>query len=189
MATSDSTSLVDHLLIAMPNIKDPVFSGSVIYICEHNPRGAVGLVINRSSEVSLRTLFQRIGMDLQIRVGNYLPVMSGGPVQEDRGFVLHSPAGEWSSSMRVADDIALTTSRDIMEVIAAGQSPKGWLIALGYAGWTGGQLESEITRNDWLTVRADRAILFETPLEKRLDAAYQLLGVDRRLLTSTAGHA
>ena len=182
-------SLVNHFLIAMPNMHDSNFAGSLIYLCEHNERGAMGIVVNQSSTVSLGDLFERIDLELKITAGSYLPVMAGGPVQNDRGFVLHTPLGEWSASLKVNDTLALTTSKDILEAVVDGKGPAQWLVALGYAGWSAGQLDREITRNDWLTVPATTHVLFDTPLDRRLAVVYQQLGFDPLMLSASAGHA
>ena len=187
--TAKFPSLANQFLLSMPHMNDPNFSGSLIYICEHSEKGAMGLIVNKSSDVSLGALFERIQLSLTIGPRAYLPVMGGGPVQCERGFVLHSPGQEWASSLQISDTLALTTSRDVLEAIASGGGPERWLIALGYSGWGAAQLEREIARNDWLTIPANDTLLFETPLNKRFELAYKQLGVNPLLLTSIAGHA
>jgi putative transcriptional regulator len=190
---SDGLNLTNHFLIAMPSMLDPVFGGTVIYICEHNVRGAMGLVINKPTDMTISGLFDRIDLKLENipdshPMGKHL-VMFGGPVQDDRGFVLHAPIGEFSSSLKVTDEIAFTTSRDILEAVAAGDAPERMMLSIGYAGWSAGQLEQEILANGWLTVKADMRILFDLPLEERFVAAMKLLGIDPLMLVADAGHA
>lgn len=190
---SDGLNLTNHFLIAMPSMLDPVFGGTVIYICEHNVRGAMGLVINKPTDMTISGLFDRIDLKLENipdshPMGKHL-VMFGGPVQDDRGFVLHAPIGEFSSSLKVTDEIAFTTSRDILEAVAAGDAPERMMLSIGYAGWSAGQLEQEILANGWLTVKADMHILFDLPLEERFVAAMKLLGIDPLMLVADAGHA
>ncbi|MFZ6815311.1 YqgE/AlgH family protein [Undibacterium sp. Rencai35W] len=191
---SDATlNLTNHFLIAMPSMQDPIFGGTVIYLCEHNQRGAMGLVINKPTDMTLAGLFDRIDLKLEIIPDSHpmrqQPVMFGGPVQDDRGFVLHAPAGKFSSSLRVTDQIAFTTSRDVLEAVASGDGPAQVLVSIGYAGWSAGQLEQEIGANGWLTVAADARIMFELPIEDRFTAAIKLLGIDPMMLAADAGHA
>lgn len=186
-------NLTNHFLIAMPSMQDPVFGGTVVYLCEHSRRGAMGMVINRPTDMTVSGLFDRIDLKLEIIPDSHpigrQPVMFGGPVQDDRGFVLHTPAGKYSSSLKVTDEIAFTTSRDVLEAIAAGEGPAHVLMSIGYAGWGAGQLEREILANGWLTVPARADILFDLPLEERFHAAIKLLGIDPVMLASDAGHA
>lgn len=186
-------NLVDHFLIAMPSMLDPVFGGTVVYMCEHNDEGALGVIINKATDMTMDVLFERIDLSLEIEAGRIpgdkSPVMFGGPVQVERGFVLHAPHGAYSSMMKVTDDIALTTSKDVLEAVATGDGPQRLLVSLGCSGWSAGQLEEEITRNGWLTVRADPAIIFDLPVEERFAAAMKLLGIDPMMLTGEAGHA
>lgn len=185
--------LSNHFLIAMPSMTDPVFGGTVIYLCEHNAQGALGLIINKPTDMTMQVLFERVDLTLEISPQRPLlpdrPVMFGGPVQLERGFVLHSPLGAFSSMMQVTDAIALTTSKDILEAVAAGAGPDHLLVTLGCSGWSAGQLEEEIIRNGWLTVSADPSIIFELPVEQRFTAAMRLLGIDPNMLASEAGHA
>jgi putative transcriptional regulator len=189
----EDLQLADHFLIAMPSMLDPVFGGTVVYVCEHNESGALGVIINRPTDMTMDILFERLDLELeispQIAVWPRSPVMFGGPVQVERGFVLHGPDTAYSSSLTVSDDVALTTSRDVLEAVADGSGPRRLLITLGCAGWGAGQLEEEILNNGWLTVRADPAILFDVPIEERFVAAMNLLGIDPGMLSGEAGHA
>lgn len=186
-------NLADHFLIAMPSTQDPMFGGSVIYLCEHNERGALGVIINKPTEMSIETLLERINIPVHITPeicqGTKKLVMFGGPVQDDRGFVLHSPICDFTSTLKISDDMAFTTSRDVLEAVADGSGPKNILVSVGYSGWGPGQLEQEIIKNGWLTVPADRTILFDLPIEQRLAAAMKLLGFDPMMLSGEAGHA
>ncbi len=181
--------LKHQFLIAMPAMADPNFSGAVIYICDHSERGALGLVINRPTDLSLSTLFDRIDLKLEIAPLKDRPVYFGGPVQTERGFVLHVPPGTYSSTLPVTPEISLTTSKDVLEAMAEGAGPEKILVTLGYSGWGAGQLESEIAANAWLTVTAVPEILFDTPADEKYSAALRLLGVDSGQLSGLAGHA
>lgn len=181
--------LTHKFLIAMPAMMDPNFTGSVVYVCEHTDKGALGLVINRPTELTLQSLFDKIDLRLEIAPWKDAPVYFGGPVQTERGFVLHVPAGQYSSSLAVGDDIALTTSKDVLEALAGGSGPAKLLVTLGYSGWGAGQLESEVSANAWLTVDAQPSIIFDTPAEARQSAALRLLGIDPGQLSALAGHA
>jgi putative transcriptional regulator len=184
-----SINLTHHFLIAMPNMADPHFSRTLTYICEHNDQGALGLVVNRPIDMTLQALFERLSLSLKDMAHCDAPVYFGGPVQTDRGFVLHEPAGNWQATLRVREDIGLTTSKDILEAVGRGEGPSRMLVTLGYAGWSAGQLEHELAQNAWLTVEARDAILFEVPAEERLASAMELLGVDFAKLQDEAGHA
>ncbi len=184
-----SIDLTHHFLIAMPSMADPHFSRTLTYVCEHNDQGALGLVVNRPIVMTLQALFERLSLTLRDGEFADAPIYFGGPVQTDRGFVLHAPAGNWDSTLRVGDAIGLTTSKDILEAVGRGQGPQRMLVTLGYAGWSPGQLEHEISKNAWLTVEARDGILFDTPAEERLPAAMELLGVDFASLQDEAGHA
>lgn len=175
----------------MPSMVDPNFARTLTYVCEHNDQGALGVVINRPIDMTLATLFERVDIDLRSRTLRTAPVYYGGPVQQDRGFVLHRPTGPWKSSLPVRDEIGLATSRDILEAIGEERddAPRQVLVTLGYAGWAAGQLEHELGRNAWLTVEADCDVIFELPPEARLAAAMELLGVDFARLQDAAGHA
>jgi putative transcriptional regulator len=189
----DTVSLANHFLIAMPAMADPNFARTLTFICEHNAEGALGIVINRPTDMSLGTLFERVGLTLETHAAENLfgtmPVYFGGPVQTDRGFVLHRPAGEWQSTLKVSDDIGLTSSRDVLQSMGSAAKPQEVLVTLGYAGWSAGQLEWEISQNAWLTVAANPQVIFDLPPEERLPAAMQLLGIDFANLSDTAGHA
>ena len=184
-------NLTHHFLIAMPAMADPNFSRTLTYICEHNADGALGIVVNRPTDMDLGTLFERVQIALEPGGQPFaaLPVYFGGPVQTDRGFVLHRPTGSWQSTLQVRDGIALTSSRDILLAMGESGEPAEVLVTLGYAGWSAGQLEWELSQNAWLTVAADPRILFALPPEERLPAAMQLLGVDFASLSDVAGHA
>jgi len=184
-----SINLTHHFLIAMPNMADPNFSRTLTYVCEHNDQGALGVVINRPIDMTLQALFERLALTLTDRELASSPIYFGGPVQTDRGFVLHVPAGDWQSTLRVRDAIGLTTSKDVLEAVGRGEGPTKMLVTLGYAGWSAGQLEHELSQNAWLTVEARDAIIFDLPAEERLPAAMELLGVDYARLADEAGHA
>jgi putative transcriptional regulator len=181
--------LTNQFLIAMPAMVDPNFDRTVVYVCEHSEKGAMGVVINRPMELTLANLFDKIDLRLEIAPWRDAPVLYGGPVQTERGFVLHAPAGNYGSTLTVAGDIALTTSKDVLEALAGGRGPDRVLVTLGYAGWAAGQLEQELANNGWLNVAADERVIFDTPLPARFDAALKLLGVDPLHLTSQSGHA
>jgi len=184
-----SINLTDHFLIAMPNMADPYFSKTLTYICEHNDQGALGLVVNRPIDMTLQALFERLSLTLKKGEHTGAPIYFGGPVQTDRGFVLHAPAGQWQATLRVGEGIGLTTSKDILEAVGRGEGPARMMVTLGYAGWSPGQLEHELSQNAWLTVAARDGIIFETPAEERLPAAMELLGIDFATLQDEAGHA
>ena len=184
-----SINLTHHFLIAMPSMADPYFAKSLTYVCEHNEQGALGVVINRPIDMTLQALFERLSLTLKHKDLSDAPIYFGGPVQTDRGFVLHEPAGNWQSTLRVGDAIGLTTSKDILEAVGRGEGPQKLLVTLGYAGWSAGQLEHELGQNAWLTVEAKDAIIFDLPSEERLPAAMELLGVDYARLADSAGHA
>jgi putative transcriptional regulator len=180
--------LTNQFLIAMPNMVDPNFARTVVYLCEHSEKGAMGVVINRPMELTLASLFDKIDLRLEIAPWRDELVLYGGPVQTERGFVLHAPQGNYGSTLNVGEDIGLTTSKDVLEDVAGGNGPERLLVTLGYAGWAAGQLESELAHNGWLNVPADARVIFDTPLAARFDAALRLLGVDPRHLTPNAGH-
>lgn len=181
--------LSHHFLIAMPAMTDPIFAKSLTYVCEHNEQGALGIVVNRPLNLTLGELFEQIKLPLNSSALESLPVHFGGPVQTDRGFVLHEPAGEWQSTLLVKGQVGLTTSRDILEAVGRGKGPKNILVMLGYAGWAQGQLEHELSQNAWLSVPANEQLLFDMPAEERLPAAMALLGVDYATLSADSGHA
>lgn len=184
-----SINLTNHFLIAMPNMVDPFFARTLTYLCEHNDQGALGLVVNRPIDLTLQALFERLSLALKQREIGDAPVYYGGPVQTDRGFVLHAPPGDWQSTLRVREAIGLTTSKDILEAVGRGEGPNRMMVTLGYAGWSPGQLEHELSQNAWLTVEARDAIIFDLPAEERLAAAMELLGLDFARLSDEAGHA
>lgn len=191
--TVESTSLANHFLIAMPAMTDPNFSRTLTYLCEHNAEGALGIIVNRPLDLSLATLFERVAVPLtpgenQSKYSE-LPVYFGGPVQTDRGFVLHRPVGQWQSTLSVSPEVGLTSSRDILQAMSDDGEPAEVLVSLGYSGWAAGQLEWELSQNAWLTVAADPEIIFRLPPEERLPAAMQLLGIDFANLSEVAGHA
>ena len=185
----ESTPLANQLLIAMPNLRDPNFARGVAFLCQHGEDGAMGLMVNRLSEYRLGDVLAQMNMVSEIPEVIDAPVLIGGPVQPERGFVLHSPRGEWESSFRISDRISVTTSRDILAAIAGGNGPRRAFVALGYSGWSPGQLEQELCDNHWLTAPASGQVLFETPLEERWEAAAGLVGVNLVQLASYAGHA
>lgn len=186
---SDSPYLANQFLIAMPGLEDPNFFHSVTYICEHNEEGALGLVINRPLQMQLGDILQHIKLEHIEPEAKQLPVHLGGPVQQDRGFVLHEPLGDWDATLKVTERIGITSSIDILEAIAINRGPERSLIALGYAGWGAGQLEREMAENAWLSGPADPDILFSTPDAERWKAAAASLGIDLDLLSGEAGHA
>lgn len=184
-----ATSLTNQFLIAMPGLKDPNFSRTVTYVCEHTADGAMGIIINRPMEIRLGSVLDQLDIpSLEPEVAN-APIYLGGPVQTDRGFVIHSGPDAFDSTLTVTPDIRITTSRDVLEAIASGRGPARRLVALGYAGWTSGQLEEELSANAWLSGPADPEVMFSLPPPARWQAAAQLLGVDLNLLSGDAGHA
>jgi putative transcriptional regulator len=173
-------------------MQDPIFGGTVVYVCEHNENGVLGVVINKPTDMTMEVLFDRIDLEVSSAAERHLesePIMFGGPVQDDRGFVLHTPGAHYSSSLTVTNDVAFTTSIDVLEAVARGQGPERMMVSIGYAGWSPGQLEDELARNGWLTVAADPRIVFDVPIEERYQAAIKLLGFDPLMLNSEAGHA
>jgi putative transcriptional regulator len=185
----DSVNLTHHFLIAMPAMMDPHFANSLTYVCEHNPEGALGIVVNKPIDMTLSALFEQIEIPLADAELQEAPVHFGGPVQVDRGFVLHRPLGNWQSTLAISDDLGLTTSKDVLEAVGRGEGPREVLVSLGYAGWSAGQLEQELAQNAWLTVEADADLLFTLPAEQRLSAAMRLLGIDFSRLSEDVGHA
>ena len=185
---AEPIDLSNQFLMAMPGMVDGEFAGTVIYLCEHTPKGALGLVINRPTDLSVAGLLEKIDLKLEIALPQNAAVYFGGPVHTDRGFVLHSPAGSFSSSIQLGQ-LALTTSRDVLQAVAQGNGPEKMLVTLGYSGWGAGQLESEIAQNAWLTVPANADVIFATPPEDRYAAALKLLGIDPAMLSGVAGHA
>lgn len=189
VAMGESVNLTHHFLIAMPAMADPRFANSLTFVCEHNKDGALGIVVNKPIDMTLSALFDQIHVPLADEALRASPVHYGGPVQVDRGFVLHRPLGNWQSTLAVSDDMGLTTSKDVLEAVGRGEGPKDVFVSLGYAGWSAGQLEEELAQNAWLTVAADSGVLFDVPAEQRLPAAMQLLGIDFTQLSEDVGHA
>ncbi|SOD39924.1 YqgE/AlgH family protein [Nitrosovibrio sp. Nv4] len=184
-----NVDLTHHFLIAMPAMTDPFFAKTLTYICEHSDQGALGVVVNRPIDLTLKDLLDQLDISSEDQAIGGLPVMFGGPIQLDRGFVLHQPVGDWQSTMVVNDKVGLTTSLDILRAMASGESPKEVLVALGYSGWAPGQIEHELSQNAWLTVPASPSIIFELPVEERLTAAMRSLGVDFSSLSDEVGHS
>ena len=182
-------SLSNHLLIAMPGMPDPNFNSTVTLICEHNADGALGIVINRPLNLSLGGLFSQLDVKAAKQEAARIPIMSGGPVAPERGFVLHEPGAVFESSVGVSNELQLTLSRDVLDAIAAGHGPLKTLIALGYAGWESGQLESEMLDNTWLSVPASHEVIFDVPFADRWAFAARTLGVDISRVSPHAGHA
>jgi putative transcriptional regulator len=191
-------NLTHHFLIAMPGMEDQAFSRSVVYLCEHSARGALGLVINKPSDIDLKALFEKIELHLSRPELGTAPVFQGGPVQTERGFVLHEPVfaaadrpeeSVYASTMTIPGGLEMTTSKDVLEAMATGSGPRRVLVSLGYAAWGEGQLESELAENSWLTVAADPAVIFDTPVGERYDRALLLLGLEAWKLSPEAGHA
>jgi len=189
MAMSLPTTLANHFLIAMPGMQDPNFARTVTYMCEHTEEGAMGIVINRPMDIRLAEVLEQLEIQTDDPRVLDIPVYLGGPVQPDRGFVLHTNGQRFDSTLSITPDISVTTSRDVLEAIAEGRGPEQTLIALGYAGWGEGQLEDEMSANAWLSGPADERILFHLAPGERWLAAAQLLGVDLNLLSAEAGHA
>ena len=198
--TSDSApiNLTHHFLIAMPGMQDDSFARSVVYLCEHSERGALGLIINKPTDLSLKGLLDKVDLSLRRDDLADAPVFLGGPVQTDRGFVLHdpmrsadAPADEsaYSSTMHVPGGLDMTTSKDVLEALSTGAGPRRVLVTLGYASWGEGQLESELAENSWLTVGADVSLIFDTPVDQRYDSALELLGLQAWRLSPQAGRA
>ena len=191
-------NLTNHFLIAMPGLEDAIFSKSVVYVCEHTPRGALGIVINKPSEMKMQALFGKIDLPLQRQDLTSKPVFQGGPVHTDRGFVLHDPVfsesekpeqAVYASTMSIPGGLEMTTSKDVLEALSNGSGPRRVLVSLGYAAWGEGQLETELGENSWLTVDADQTVIFDTPAEDRYDKALNLLGLHAWMISTQVGHA
>ena len=192
------TNLSNHFLIAMPGLQDEVFSRSVVYLCEHSERGARGLVINKPSDIDLKRLFEKVDLPLRRADLDSAIVFHGGPVQTERGFVLHDPIfaasdkpaeSVYASTMTIPGGLEMTTSKDVLEALSTGAGPRRVLVSLGYSAWGEGQLESELSENAWLTVAASAELIFETPVEERYERALKLLGVEPWMLSRDVGHA
>lgn len=183
-------SLQNHLLIAMPSMQDPYFSRSVTYICEHNENGAMGIIINQPMEMSISELLAQVSDDFKDKqIDPDIPVYAGGPVCAERGFILHTPQDIWKSSLELSDEFMVTTSKDILEAIGSKHQPDNFLICLGYAGWQAGQLEQELLENSWITIAADKELLFSTPIHARWQKATEKLGFSPWQLSDDIGHA
>ena len=191
-------NLTHHFLIAMPGLEDESFARSVVYLCEHSERGALGLIINKPTDITLKGLFDKVDLSLRREDLTKEPVFQGGPVQTERGFVLHEPMlmdkGEtdesaYASTMTIPGGLEMTTSKDVLEALSTGAGPSRVLITLGYSSWGEGQLESELAENAWLTVAADLSVIFDTPVPERYDRALSLLGLQAWMLSPEAGHA
>ena len=183
------TSLTNHLLIAMPTLADPNFSQSITVICEHTEKGALGIVVNKPLPMRLSEVLEQMSIEAQSEYIAAKPVLRGGPVNTDRGFVLHRPGGKWDHSHKVSDTVQVTTSRDVLAAMARGEGPDGAFIALGYAGWEAGQLEREIKENSWISMPIDERMLFELPYEDRWSAAWRFLGIDKDMMSRVSGNA
>jgi putative transcriptional regulator len=191
-------NLTNHFLIAMPSLEDAMFGKSVVYVCEHSPRGALGLVINKPADIKMEALFGKVDLNLKRGDLSQSPVFQGGPVETERGFVLHEPifVGDdkkdeslYASTMTIPGGLEMTTSKDVLEALASGAGPRRVLVSLGYSAWGEGQLESELGENSWLTVNADPAVIFDTPVDQRYDRAMALLGLQAWMISSQVGHA
>jgi putative transcriptional regulator len=192
------TNLTNHFLIAMPGLQDEVFSRSVVYVCEHNERGALGLVINKPGVMDMKRLFEKVELPLRRDDLSGVPVLMGGPVQTERGFVLHEPLyadaekpaeSVYASTLTIPGGLEMTTSKDVLEALSTGAGPRKVLVSLGYSAWGEGQLESELSDNSWLTVAASASVIFDTPVAQRYDQALLLLGLQAWMLSPDAGHA
>lgn len=186
-----SVNLTNHFLIAMPNMADPRFAKSLTFICEHNEQGALGVVVNRPTDMTLEALFEQIEIPLENQAVRKIPVYFGGPVQVDRGFVLHRPIGGWQSTLSINGEVGLTTSKDILQALSQGDGPgpDNVLVSLGYAGWAPGQLDAEMQANGWLSVPADTNLVFDSDFDAKWQRALAKLGIDLTMLSSDAGHA
>ena len=193
---AEPINLTNQFLIAMPGLSEGAFAGAVVYMCEHTDKGALGLVINKPIDIKLRNLFEKVELTLDREDLAETPVYYGGPVQTERGFVLHErlggdggEGGHYNSSLQIPGGLEMTTSKDVLEALSNGAGPKKILVTLGYSGWGAGQLEEELSRNGWINVNAERDIIFDTPVEKRYARALSLLGIDPQMLSQEAGHA
>ena len=193
MAPASSINLTHHFLIAMPGLEDEAFSKSVIYMCEHSERGALGLIINKPSDINVQGLFDKVELPLRRDDLTLNPVFQGGPVQTERGFVLHEsmmPGSEsvYASTMSIPGGLEMTTSKDVLEALSTGAGPRKVFVSLGYSAWGEGQLESELLDNSWLTVEADLSVIFDTPVEQRYSKALKLLGLESWMISPVPGH-
>ena len=183
------SSLNNQLLVAMPNLIEPEFARTVIYLCEHKEHGAIGLIVNRPMVYSLQFVFEQMEIEVSRLDINSLPLLYGGPIQQDRGFVIHKPEGDWRSSLALDEHVSVTTSRDILQAIAHGDGPQDMLVTLGYAGWGAQQLDEELKHNAWLVCEPTAELLFHTPFEYRWEASAATLGVNINTLIPDVGHA
>ncbi len=195
---SPSINLTNHFLIAMPGLEDDTFARSVVYVCEHSERGALGLIINKPGDIKLAELFEKVDLPLARQELGVQPVFHGGPLQTERGFVLHDPVlaeglepdqSVYAATLTVPGGLEMTTSKDVLEALSFGGGPRRVLVTLGYSSWGEGQLESEIARNSWLTVDADASVVFDAPVDERYDLALRLLGLEAWMLSPDVGHA
>ena len=183
------TSLKDHFLIAMPNLREGFFAKSITYICDHSSQGAIGIVINQPSRLTLYDILKNLSIECTGK-DKFIQVMVGGPVSMNQGFVLHRNFQKhWKSTIDISKEISFTSSNDILPSIASGNGPEDFLICLGYAGWSSGQLESEISENSWLILSASSHIIFDTEIEQRFSLAVEALGIDINLISDKGGHA
>ncbi len=182
-------SLVDKCLIATPVVKDPIFESSLVYMCEHNEAGSMGLVVNHKADQTLEDVFMQLKIECTLPEIADQPIYIGGPVHLEQGFVLHSPERSWKDSLRISDEILLTSSVDILRDIARGEGPQDYLVMLGFAGWSSGQLESELHQNAWLTTSADNRLLFREKAEDKWQVAFDRLGFDLSKLSPVSGNA
>ena len=187
--SQQTTSLVDKCLIATPAIKDPIFASSLVYMCEHNENGSMGLVVNHETSQVLDDIFQQLDIECEDDAIKNQPVFIGGPVQLEQGFVLHSSTGRWQNSIEVSSGIILTSSLDILEAIAKGKGPEDYLVILGFSGWASGQLESELQQNSWLTSTCNPDLLFHQKPEDKWQVAFDTLGFDINMLSPVSGNA
>ena len=187
--TTTGDNLTGHFLIAMPSLNDGFFNQAVTYICEHDDNGSFGIIINQQTGITLKQIAKEMAIESENNHHEKQQVFIGGPVDQGRGFILHRPTGNWQSSLKVTNNVALTTSKDILQAIIKNEGPEDNIVALGYAGWAAGQLDSEMASNTWLTCPADEQIIFNTPVEERWKAAAKLIGIDLSLLSSDTGHA
>lgn len=189
VAATSGDNLTGHFLIAMPSLDDGFFNHTVTYICEHNETGSFGIIINQETDITLKQIADEMQLDTDSNYNKDQSVFIGGPVDQGRGFILHRPTGQWQSSLLVKNNVALTTSKDILQAILNNKGPEDCIVALGYAGWAAGQLDHEMANNTWLSCPADEQIIFNTPTEERWKTAAGLIGIDLSLLSNDTGHA
>ena len=187
--TITGDNLTGHFLIAMPSLNDGFFNQAVTYICEHDEKGSFGIIVNQQTNITLKQIAKEMAIETENNYADKQTVFIGGPVDQGRGFILHRPPGNWRSSLKVNNNVALTTSKDILQAIVKNEGPEDSIVALGYAGWAAGQLDNEMASNTWLSCPADEQIIFNTPVDERWKAAAKLIGIDLSLLSSDTGHA